>query len=162
MSCSPIPTPPPRAWAVATCNTACLLGVSSQLQQGSFHEQRAQAGGDGGWEREATKPSLWSHGLFLSAATPHEAFMGSKSPPAVPEPQLPGVETGSQSLYSPAPQDFTSWRESHEQWNSVESRPETSWKEAWVFCFVVTPGFTVGSSVNRPTPQSNPPNLRAA
>lgn len=112
--------------------------------------------------REATKPSLWFHGLFLNAATPDEAFMGSRGPPAVSEPQLPGVGTGSQSPYSPAQPDFTSWRESHEQWNSVESGPETSWKEAWVFCFVVTPRFTVGSSVNRPTPQSDPPNSRAA
>lgn len=51
--------------------------------------------------KEATKPSLWFHRLFLSAASPDEAFMGSKSPPAVSEPQLPGVGTGSQSLYSP-------------------------------------------------------------
>lgn len=112
--------------------------------------------------KEATKPSLWFHRLFLSAASPDEAFMGSKSPPAVSEPQLPGVGTGSQSLHSPAPQDFTSWWESHEQWNSLKSGPETSWKEAWVFCFVVTPGFTVGSSINRSTSQSNPPNSRTA
>lgn len=58
--------------------------------------------------REATKLSLWFHRLFLSTVTPNEAFMGSKSPPAVPEPQLPGVETGPQSLYSPASQNFTS------------------------------------------------------
>lgn len=51
--------------------------------------------------REATKPSLWFHRLFLSAAIPDEAFMGSKSPPAVPELQMPGVETGPQSLLLP-------------------------------------------------------------
>lgn len=46
--------------------------------------------GDTVGRREATKPSLWFHSLFLSAATPDEAFMGSKSPPAVSEPNCQG------------------------------------------------------------------------
>lgn len=145
---------------MSTCNTACLLGLGSQLQQGNFHEQKAQAWGMAVGRKEATKPSLWFHRLFLRAATPHEAFMGSQSPPAVSEPQLPGVGTGSQSLYSPAQQDFTSWREIHEQWNSVKSGPETSWKEAWVCCFVVTPGFTVGLISQQTHPTEQPTQLK--
>lgn len=34
--------------AVATCTITCLLGPGSQVQWGSFHEQRAQV--RGGWQ----------------------------------------------------------------------------------------------------------------
>lgn len=61
---------PCREQIVATCPTACLLGLGSQVQRETFHEQRAQVRGGRSWGgEEATKPSLCLlHRLFLSRA----------------------------------------------------------------------------------------------